>query len=86
MADPGLKADLLLTDMIMPGMGGKACAEMATRMRSDLPVLFMTGYSEDMLDPDDGEQPTILPKPFDREQLARAIRSVLDRQSPSGDT
>src|SRR5262249_9676342 len=42
---------LLLTDILMPGMTGRQLAAELTTRRADLPVLFMSGYSDDILDP-----------------------------------
>jgi CheY-like chemotaxis protein len=65
-------ADLLLTDVVMPGLSGFDLA-----MRAGLPTLLMTGYSN--LDAKRiGALPT-LTKPFDERQLARAVRSALER-------
>jgi signal transduction histidine kinase len=76
---PGIK--LLLTDVVMPGMTGRKLAEAASQARSDLKILYMTGYTSNaivhnnVLDPD----VELLPKPFALDQLARKVRSVLDR-------
>ena len=64
--------DLLLTDVVMPGMGGR---ELAERL-SGLPVLFMSGYAEGP----EGPPPSapLLGKPFGADELLRAVRRVLD--------
>jgi CheY-like chemotaxis protein len=72
--------DLLLTDVIMPGMSGRELADAARAVRPGLKVLYCSGYSEDAiihqgrLDP--GVQ--LLAKPFRRGELARRVREVLD--------
>jgi hypothetical protein len=72
--------DLLLTDVVMPGMNGNELARILQKRRSDLKVLFMTGYSHDItamgLAPDVGI--SMLRKPFTPELLALNIRMVLD--------
>jgi CheY-like chemotaxis protein len=71
--------DLVLTDMVMPGMGG---AELATRLRTlvpKLPVLLMTGYTEEALTRN-GEHPgdePIIEKPFTLHIVLERVRSAL---------
>jgi CheY-like chemotaxis protein len=71
---------LLLTDVVMPGLSGKAVAEQLTSTRPDLKVLFMSGYTEEaiahhgMLDP----YIFLLQKPFSAQELAHKVREVLD--------
>jgi PAS domain S-box-containing protein len=72
--------DLLITDVVMPQMGGKALAEHANIVYPDLKVLFISGYATDaiaqhgQLDP--GRH--FLSKPFTRTAFARKVREVLD--------
>ncbi|MFH1843111.1 MAG: PAS domain S-box protein [bacterium] len=73
--------DVLLTDVIMPGMNGKELFHKLQVMRPDLKVLFMSGYSQDIIAhrgilEDDS---SFLTKPFSAEALGRKIRLVLDR-------
>ncbi len=71
---------LLLTDVIMPRMHGKALADRLTRLYPDLAVLYMSGHPRDILEPgaaDLGNVPFIA-KPFTPEGLARKVREVLD--------
>jgi signal transduction histidine kinase len=71
--------DLLLTDVVMPGMDGRRLADAALRRKPGLKVLFMTGYTPNaiihngVLDP--GTQ--LLSKPFAVTQLAEKLRIVL---------
>ncbi len=73
--------DLLLTDVVMPGMNGR---ELATRLRAldpTLRVLFMSGYSSDVA-ADRGLLPAGVPliaKPFSPAALAEHVRQVLDQ-------
>ena len=72
--------DLLLTDVVMPGIDGP---ELACRLRekwSDLPVLFVTGYSADRLARTGAVRPhdRVLEKPYQVADLARAIRQMLE--------
>jgi PAS domain S-box-containing protein len=72
--------DLLLTDMVMPEMNGKELAEKARQQRPTLSVLFMTGYTDEMVTRQglSGREP-FLQKPFTPAALAQAVRGVLDK-------
>ncbi len=72
--------DLLLTDAIMPGKSGiELAAVMATR-RPGLPVIIMSGYTEETLTGAPLDKPlSLLQKPFTPRELRRRIRDVLDR-------
>jgi len=71
--------DLLVTDMVMPGMGGSALAAELTASRPSLRILFITGYAPEAVERrgelvDAGG---LLEKPFSADQLARKVREVL---------
>jgi len=79
--------DLLITDVIMPEIGG---FELARRMRernSDLSVLFISGYAPTSSPGASKMQPgdALLRKPFAPSALIRSVRRVLDRHSASGE-
>jgi signal transduction histidine kinase/ActR/RegA family two-component response regulator len=78
--------DILVTDVIMPGMDGKRLAEHLRRDRPDMPVLFMSGYDNDLLDQHDvfDDRSNFLPKPFTVEGFASRVREVLDRKKRTG--
>jgi signal transduction histidine kinase len=71
---------LLFTDVVMPGMSGRALAEEAVRRRPGLKVLYTTGYTANAIVHngvvDRGVE--LIPKPFALDQLARKVRSMLD--------
>jgi PAS domain S-box-containing protein len=77
-ADP---IHLMLTDVIMPGMSGGQLAEQIVSARPGMKVAYMTGYTDEMVVHHNVLEPGIalLQKPFDKLQLARKVRSVLDR-------
>ncbi len=72
--------DLLVSDVVMPGIDGPQLAcELRARWR-DLPVLFVTGYSADRLARSDalGPHDRVLEKPYQLDELARTIRAMID--------
>jgi len=76
------KIDLLLTDLVMPGMTGRQLAERVKVLRPDLPVLYMSGYSDDPRTRElMGETVDFLQKPFSPTTLVRRIGEVLARQA-----
>jgi signal transduction histidine kinase/ActR/RegA family two-component response regulator len=72
--------DLLITDLIMPEMGGRELAETLCADHPGLAVLFMTGYAPDegILRLRAGAGASILRKPFTSAELASAVRARLD--------
>jgi len=79
---------LLLTDVVMPGMGGRELAQHLSVIKPDLRTLFISGYMDDigiMAGQEDGTS-SFLQKPFTPEVLARAVRNLLDASTPSDRT
>jgi CheY-like chemotaxis protein len=71
--------DLLVTDVVMPGMNGTELAETLRRENPDLKVVFMSGYTNDALSQHTGVDGTrFLQKPFTPVLLARSVRELLD--------
>ena len=70
--------DLLLTDIVMPGMSGWALAESLSALRPETRVLYMSGYPDGVVASHGvGEAGiTILHKPFTREELSRRVEGV----------
>ncbi len=75
--------DLLLTDMVMPGMGGKAVADQCREKTPAIPIIYMSGYpfDETLKELLDTRDAAFLAKPFTPNVLARKIREVLDRHN-----
>jgi two-component system cell cycle sensor histidine kinase/response regulator CckA len=78
-AHPG-RISLLLTDVVMPGRSGKDLAAELSRLRPEVNVLYMSGYSRDLLDPEGilDEGVSLIEKPFVADDLLRGIRQILD--------
>ncbi|HYO83157.1 MAG TPA: ATP-binding protein, partial [Bryobacteraceae bacterium] len=77
-AEPAI--DLLITDMVMPGMSGKELADRLRQIRPGLRVLFVSGYADTGI-VQDGEvasDANFLQKPLRPEELAKKVREVLD--------
>jgi PAS domain S-box-containing protein len=76
------RVDLLLTDIVMPGLNGRQLAEKAREQNPDLKVLYMTGYSRNAVVHqgrlDEGVD--LLQKPMSQAELAHRVRAVLDRK------
>jgi PAS domain S-box-containing protein len=76
----GTKIDLLLTDVIMPQMSGKEVAQMCTATIPNLKVLYMSGYTSDVIMHHGvlEEGLAFLQKPFTPVSLTAKVREVLD--------
>ena len=72
--------DLLLTDVVMPGMSGRDVARAVTTMRPGTPVLYMSGYTDSAIDKhgilDDGVH--FVQKPFSAADLTTRIREIVE--------
>jgi signal transduction histidine kinase/CheY-like chemotaxis protein len=74
--------DLLITDMIMPKMGGKELTEKIRRICPAIKVVQMSGYNDTAQPPFVGERPHLLylQKPFTLKALAAVVRRALDQK------
>jgi len=77
--------DLLLTDMVMPGMMGRDLARKLRQQRPEVGVIYMSGYSEHAAAEATKSDPlaTVLTKPFSRAAILRAVHDVLKNKSAS---
>ncbi|AMV26083.1 Blue-light-activated protein [Gemmata sp. SH-PL17] len=83
LARSGPPIDLLLTDVVMPRVGGRVVAEQLQRDTPNLKVVYMSGYTDDAVVRHGVEQERtdFLQKPFTPATLAHKVRSVLDRSA-----
>ncbi len=77
--------DLLLTDVVMPGMGGRELAERLGQTYPGLPTIYASGYSDRgaPAGAGGGDAAAYLRKPFSTEELLTRVRKTLDRQPAS---
>jgi two-component system cell cycle sensor histidine kinase/response regulator CckA len=73
--DGSLEPQLLLTDIVMPGMSGLGLAAQIHKLRPSLPVLFMTGFADEFQAQLSGS--VVLRKPFKSAELLTAIQDVI---------
>jgi CheY-like chemotaxis protein len=76
--------DLLLTDLVMPNLGGRELAARVTELRPSINVLFMSGYADEAANRNGALNPgaPYLEKPFSAYELATRIRAILDASPP----
>jgi PAS domain S-box-containing protein len=82
------RIDLLLTDVIMPGTLGPALVEKVRAMRPELRVIFMSGYSHDVLAPQAlgvQDRAAFIEKPFNSRQLLAAVHEQLQAAEAASD-
>jgi CheY-like chemotaxis protein len=82
------RIDLLITDVIMPGMTGCDLAGKLTAVHKDLKVLYISGYAANLLAEQDalGAGMGFLHKPFTMSTLAVKVREVLGTERSKGQT
>lgn len=74
------KIDILVFDIRMPNLSGKEAYEEITKIRTNIPVIFCSGYHEEILDTDFyiNFSGAFLPKPYKNHELLKKMRSLLD--------
>jgi PAS domain S-box-containing protein len=80
----GSNVALLVTDVVMPGSSGGTLAQQVLQKKPGLPVLFMSGYTDDAMLRHGFEEGTFpfLRKPFSLHELVAKIREILDTSQP----
>jgi two-component system, cell cycle sensor histidine kinase and response regulator CckA len=75
---------MMLTDVVLPGASGREVARQLAAARPQLRVLYMSGYTDDVIVQHGVLEPGLafLQKPFTADTLARGIREVLTADSP----
>ncbi|MBB4635082.1 PAS domain S-box protein [Longimicrobium terrae] len=79
--EEGDTIDVVLTDVVMPGMGGGALVRHVAEHHAHIPVVCISGYTDDVIAPQGVLVPELrlLRKPFSQAQLVRALTAVLHR-------
>jgi len=82
---PRTRVDLLITDVIMPGMSGPELAAKVTAASPATKILFIAGNADGTLVRNGIAQPekVLLEKPFSPTELARKVREILDAAAPA---
>ncbi len=80
-AEEEQRIDLLITDVVMPGMSGEELYVKLKNSLSDLPVIFISGYSEDSIFGDVEEIGLFLAKPFTMDALLEHVKRALSLES-----
>jgi CheY-like chemotaxis protein len=76
----GAEVDLLITDLLMPRMNGIELSAQAARLRESLPVIYITGYSPDLISRNEAPlKGEVILKPWTVEQLQGAIERSAQR-------
>ena len=75
------KIDLVISDVVMPEMGGRELAEKLRHLIPGTRVLFMSGYEDDVLSAEVAEKEIgFLEKPFTPQTLARKVRDMIENR------
>jgi two-component system cell cycle sensor histidine kinase/response regulator CckA len=79
--------DLLLSDVVMPELSGRELAELAVKLRPGMKVMFMSGYTHDIILKEGVQKGTaFLQKPFTPVELAQKVRETLDADAARSNT
>ncbi|NDF11531.1 MAG: response regulator [Proteobacteria bacterium] len=80
MEEKGMSIELIITDVVMPGINGPTMVEEVMRKFKDINVIFISGYAEDAFVKTYGSERkfNFLPKPYTLKQLATKVKDVMD--------
>jgi two-component system cell cycle sensor histidine kinase/response regulator CckA len=86
MREQGKELDLVVTDLVMPEMDGRAMVEEIRRTHADVKVLFMSGYAEPTFRASGAKDPVeqFIQKPFTAQEMAAAVRRALEGRGLTG--
>ncbi len=74
----GVAVDLVVTDVVMPEMSGPEFAEWLALVNPELPILFMSGYTDERVLPYRHNRTAFIEKPFDMNTLEERIRDLTE--------
>ncbi len=79
LSENNLAVDIVVTDVVMPGLDGPSWVKQAREVRPDLKVIFVSGYAEENFNQDQSDFPNsiFLPKPFSLNELTSTVRGQL---------
>jgi two-component system, cell cycle sensor histidine kinase and response regulator CckA len=78
------RVHLLVSDLVMPHLDGRALVSELRRERPEVRVLFTSGYPSEVLSGTTRTDAAVLSKPYDPHQLGRRVRELLDQEARSG--
>ncbi len=76
----GNNVDLIMTDVVLPGMNAVEMAEKAKKQFPQIKFLFTSGYGETILPKKENEQYNFLPKPYGLQALTNKVEAVLNKE------
>ena len=78
--------DLLVTDLLMPGMNGAELGRKVIERIPGIEVLYVSGYAEELRQAGEIDESAFLQKPFTPQSLQRKVREILDRHQQHNET
>lgn len=77
--------DVVLTDVVMPGMSGRKLSQHLLALRPDMKILLMSGYAQELIERYGALEPgvSLIEKPFTRQSLLEAVSAILGKSKPN---